>query len=82
MGTTHLLSTMRDNVAAHRRERDARHTLERELSAYSTEADRADIEAMIDRYPSEDTAEIRQILANQAIVDRTRTASYPAVRAA
>lgn len=41
--------------------------LERELSAYSTVAERRDFVATLDRYPDEATYELRDILANQAM---------------
>jgi hypothetical protein len=37
-----------------------------ELSHYTTPAELLDLEAMLDRYPDEDTAEIREILTGQA----------------
>jgi hypothetical protein len=37
-----------------------------ELAGYTTEAELNDIAAMLDRYPDEDTEEIRSILAGQA----------------
>jgi hypothetical protein len=37
-----------------------------ELSHYATPAELLDLEATLDRYPDEDTAEIREILAGQA----------------
>jgi hypothetical protein len=39
--------------------------LERELADYSTPAQRCDLEAILDRYPDEDTRELRDILARQ-----------------
>jgi hypothetical protein len=41
--------------------------LERELAAYSTPAQRCDLEAILDRYPDRVTLELRAILARQAI---------------
>jgi hypothetical protein len=41
--------------------------LERELGEYSTPAQRADLEATLDRYPDGETHELRAILARQAI---------------
>jgi len=41
--------------------------LVRELDAYSTPAQRRDLEATLDRYPDEVTHELRAILANQAM---------------
>jgi len=44
----------------------ARAKLERELAAYSTPADRRDLEATLDQHPSDSTRELREILASQA----------------
>ena len=46
--------------------RRRRSQLERELAAYSTLAQRCDLEATLDRYPDSVTCEIRDILASQA----------------
>jgi hypothetical protein len=51
--------------------------LERELAGYRTNAQRHDLEAMLDRYPDDVTREVREILAGQAAVasdHRVRTA--------
>ena len=40
--------------------------LERELAGYWTNAQRHDLEAMLDRYPDDATCEVREILASQA----------------
>jgi hypothetical protein len=42
--------------------------LERELAGYRTNAQRHDLEAMLDRYPDDVTREVREILAGQAAV--------------
>jgi hypothetical protein len=47
--------------------------LTRELAAYSTPAQRCDLEATLDRYPAEDTSELRAILAGQALAGVTRS---------
>ncbi len=47
-------------------DRIRRRELERELAAYSTPAQRRDLEATLDRYPDGDTRELRDILARQA----------------
>ena len=39
--------------------------LDAELSHYTTRAELLDLEATLDRYPDEDTAEIREILAGR-----------------
>jgi len=41
--------------------------LERELAGYWTNAQRHDLEAMLDRYPDDATRELREILAGQAV---------------
>jgi hypothetical protein len=46
--------------------------LTRELAAYSTPAQRCDLEATLDQYPAEDTSELRAILAGQALADVPR----------
>jgi hypothetical protein len=43
--------------------------LTRELAAYSTPAQRCDLEATLDQYPAEETSELRAILAGQALAD-------------
>ena len=45
----------------------ARVKLERELAAYSTPAERRDLEATLDQYPDDVTREMREILASQAM---------------
>lgn len=47
-------------------DRGRRSQLERELAAYTTMAQRRDLEATLDRYPDSDTHELRDILAVQA----------------
>jgi hypothetical protein len=49
--------------ANHRR----RVTLRRELAAYSTPAELADLEAIVDRYPAEQTREVRSFLVAQRL---------------
>ena len=49
----------------------ARAKLERELAAYSTPADRQDLEATLDQYPDGATRELREILASQAMAAPT-----------
>ncbi len=44
----------------------ARAKLERELAAYSTPADRHDLEATLDQHPDDSTRELREILSSQA----------------
>jgi hypothetical protein len=53
--------------------RARRSALERELAAYSTPAQRHDLEAILDRYPDSATEELRDILARQAMAAPPRT---------
>jgi len=72
-GMMFLLSALlvpADPVAAGPRRRE----LERELAAYSTPAQRCDLEATLDRYPDSATGELREILARQAAAAGTRSA--------
>ena len=48
----------------------ARARLERDLAAYSTPAERRDLEATLDQYPGNTTHELREILASQTAADR------------
>jgi hypothetical protein len=45
---------------------DGHRRLERELAAYSTHAERSDLEAILDQYPDAVTHELRGILSGQA----------------
>jgi hypothetical protein len=51
-------------------DRKRRFELRRELAGYSTQAQRCDLEATLDRYPDGDTYELRAILARQATAAR------------
>jgi hypothetical protein len=53
--------------AAPKADRKRNFELTRELAAYSTPAQRCDLEATLDQYPAEDTSELRAILAGQAL---------------
>jgi hypothetical protein len=60
------------NAARVRRTR-ARHTrlehqqLQADLASFTSDADRFDLEATLDRYPDQQTLEIRRLLAHQAV---------------
>ncbi len=60
------------NAARVRRTR-ARHTrlerqqLQADLASFTSDADRFDLEATLDRYPNQQTLEIRRLLAQQAV---------------
>jgi len=58
---TTIRAQLRDLFAA----RTERKALERELAAYTSEADLNDFEAILDRYSDTDTADIRRILAGR-----------------
>jgi hypothetical protein len=60
-----------------RADRRRRAELERELAAYSTPAQRRDLEATLDQYPDDVTRELRDILARQATA--ARGSRFPAV---
>ncbi|HEY5785078.1 MAG TPA: hypothetical protein VIT65_09905 [Microlunatus sp.] len=60
------------NAARVRRTR-ARHTrlerqlLQADLASFTSDADRFDLEATLDRYPDQQALEIRRLLAHQAV---------------
>jgi hypothetical protein len=60
---------MPDSPNADRRQRAE---LERELAGYSTPAERADLEALLNGYPDGITHEIRDILAGQVMATRSQ----------
>lgn len=62
-----MLTTIRTSLEARRAARRERKVLASELAHYVTDADRFDLEAMLDRYPDDQTLEIRQMLARQAV---------------
>ncbi len=57
-------------VQTHWQARNRRSALERELAAYSTPAQRRDLEATLAQYPDGVTYELRDILASQAMTAR------------
>jgi hypothetical protein len=60
---THLLKTL----AARHEEREAHRLLQKELSAFSSPADRLEIETIVDRYSDEEAHEVREILVLQSV---------------
>ena len=58
----HLL----DTLAAHRAERAEHRHLVEELSAFTSESDRLEIETIVGRYSDDEAHEIREILVRQA----------------
>ena len=61
-----LILDLRANRITRRAARERRRRLEHELAAYDTPAQRADLFAMLDRYPDGVTGELREILTRQA----------------
>ena len=60
-----MWTTVRTQLRESRDARAARASLARELASYSSPADRADLDAILDRYSDQETADIRRILAAQ-----------------
>jgi hypothetical protein len=73
---------LRSTVAVRRDARAKRRLLERELAAFNTSADRLELDAMLSRHTTEQTHEIRQILAVQDAVRMTSGRTIGGHRAA
>ena len=58
---TAIRSRIRESRDAHA----ARSALERELASYNSPSDLDDLHAILDRYSTQETAQIRRILASQ-----------------
>jgi hypothetical protein len=58
-------SMLREELHTRRDARAARKQLIRELSTYSTQADRDDLVAVLDRYDDNETADLRRIIGRQ-----------------
>ena len=58
-------TTVRSQLRESRDAHAARASLARELASYSSPADLADLDAILDRYSDQETADIRRILAAQ-----------------
>jgi len=71
------LSTVRETLAAHRQARGACRRLKRELAEYRTPAERLELKTILARYPSEQTWEIRRVLAWQEDAARLRCGTSP-----
>ncbi|NHC45218.1 hypothetical protein [Motilibacter aurantiacus] len=61
------ITTARTRIAEWRTSRDARLRLERELGAYVTAADRAEIDAIVGRHTVEQAREVEAVLTDQAV---------------
>jgi hypothetical protein len=63
---TTLWATARDELSARRARAAARRRLASEISDYTTQADRNDLNALLDTYPDSEVAEIRDLLNTAA----------------
>jgi hypothetical protein len=61
------LTAIRHDVRGNREARAARRALQHELSSYSTPSELNDLDAILDRYSDEDTADIRRFLATRRV---------------
>jgi hypothetical protein len=77
MSLSDLWMLSRANAATRTAARRRRRDLVRELAAYSSPAQRCDLEAILDRYPDGVTHELRDILARQATAPDPRR--FPAI---
>ena len=68
---THTLSrrwtALRDELRDSRETRAARRSLAGDLATYTSASDLNDLDAILDRYSDEDTADIRRILASRSV---------------
>lgn len=62
-----FVETIKDTLAERRAARAARLQLEREIGAYSSASDLLELEAIIARYPEEQTVEVREVLTQQVM---------------
>lgn len=62
--TTPLWVAARDELRARRTARAQRRVLEAELSTYTSAADQHELDAILQRYPTEEVAELRQIIGH------------------
>jgi len=61
------LTAIREEIRDTRDARAARKSLAGELSSYTSPSDLNDLDAILDRYSDEETADIRRILASRRI---------------
>jgi hypothetical protein len=64
---TALWSAGRDQLHARRQARAERRQLQRDLATYTSQADLADLLAVLDRYDDSETAQVRSILSGQML---------------
>jgi hypothetical protein len=65
MNTPEVLSTVRKTATERREARQARRQLARDLAEYRTPAERRELDAMLARYPLDETLEVHRILARK-----------------
>ena len=63
---TNLFSSVLHSLDERRAAKRDRAVLERQLASYANQADRLDLQATLDRYPDEQTAELPSILSTGA----------------
>ena len=63
---TTLFSSVLNTLAERRAAKRDRAVLQRQMASYANHAERLDLQATLDRYPDDETAELRGILAAQA----------------
>jgi hypothetical protein len=64
---TTFFSSVRNTLDARRTAKRNRAVLQRQMASYASQADRLDLQATLDRYPDEETADLRSILAARAV---------------
>lgn len=69
MNVAEKLLVRRAIRAVRQGERTRRRNLERDLAAYTTPADRLELQTILDRYPDIQTAELPPLLAGPAVRD-------------
>ncbi len=57
----------RDELSARRTARASRKSLERELASFTTPADLHELDAILERYPADEVAEIRHIINRRRV---------------
>jgi hypothetical protein len=64
---TTFFSFVRNTLDERRTAKRDRAVLQGQMASYANQADRLDLKATLDRYPDEETTELRNILAAQAV---------------
>lgn len=61
------IRSLRTSLSSRRAARRSRQSLERQLASYNNPSDRLDLEAILARHDSAETAEIQSILSRQSM---------------